>query len=210
MGRAVIAHSITNSVGRRFSLAHAALMRPDSRADAHTSTVYFPPGLEYSSLLAFHLEQSTVAPLSRLNQTSANTQRVRRKESEGGGFEEAQTSAAGGQQFRVSALSTWTCRFFFGGGGRSRTHTYLYTHLWKEGYTLYTRTGTKTYRELLVADAHVLVLLCTIHDVFQRKERRQTTFIRKEDAAVHRTHGDDEKERERERGCESLPRGYGL
>ena len=85
------------------------------------------------------------------------------------------------------------------GGGRSRTHTYLYTHVWKEDYSLYTRTGTKTYRELLVADAHVLVLLCTIHDVFQRKERRQTTFIRKEDAAVHRTHGDDEKERERER-----------
>lgn len=88
MGRAVIAHSITNSVGRRFSRAHAALMRPDSRADAHTSTVYFPPGLEYSSLLAFHLEQATVAPLSRLKQTPTYTHTHTagpQKESEGGG-----------------------------------------------------------------------------------------------------------------------------
>lgn len=84
-------------------------------------------------------------------------------------------------------------------GDHAHTHIYVYTHVWKDDYSLNTRTGTKTYRELLVADAHVLVLLCTIHDVFQRKERGQTTFIRTEDTAVHRTPGDDEKERERER-----------
>ena len=155
MGRAVIAHSITNSVGRRFSRAHAALMRPDSRADAHTSTVHFPPGLEYSSLLAFHLEQATVAPLSRLKQTPTYTQRVRRKRARGVGVEEAQTSAAGGQQFRVSALSTWTCRFFFWWWwwwGIMHTHIYVYTHVWKEDYSLSThgrgrkRTGNSLLR----------------------------------------------------------------